>query len=99
MQLLFLWRNLPIVGTGRRLRLPVALYPGATAGGWRISGPLGGDLGGFMDIAIFAPGSCGEFWGYMEMGYPREVESQQNLDFRTHQRGAVVGVKKNTLGY
>lgn len=49
MQLLFFWGNLPIVGTGRRLRIPVASYPGATAGGWRISGPLGGDLGGFME--------------------------------------------------
>lgn len=33
----FFLEHLPTVGTGRRLPISVGLYPGATAGGWRIS--------------------------------------------------------------
>lgn len=68
----FLLGHLPIVGTGRGLRIPMALCPGATARGRRISGTWKVS----MILSIVPLGSHGEFWGYMEMGYmggPREV--------------------------
>lgn len=55
----FLLGHLPIVGTGRRLRIPmVLLCPGATAGGRRISGTWRVS----MILSIVPLGTHGEFW-------------------------------------
>lgn len=79
---------------GQEVGIPVALYPGATAGGQRISGTLGRDFRGFK---IMTPRVMWWFLGLYGNGiYERPWRSRVTTKFRL-QDSSKVWVKKEHI--